>query len=345
MSDCPHCHQEILSENYKFCPYCAWRLDENTPRAEFELGKVAALETLKQDIKPWIRKYFAPMYFIISVATIIALFFGDDFVGTIVGRKIDDQLNKRLPEDINRAVKDRMTDVSLQLRNLVEIFPVMEYEFYRFREVKIVYDEEYFDDLFEKKSAELNRELSSKCSSESIAGEASLNILGMSIYPYIVNETKKLVVPVSADLNKALGLRYKGYKFITDTEQNKPRAESIADVFEGSVYFEYVLFISTDCYKGGRESVEEGELYKKIREIIFNMKEIATFKVIVNGHEFWSVDIPYIELEGTAVYPGSTIDSFEYHAVYMISKKKSIEGGFNSGADIKKRYREILLKK
>ena len=133
MQNCPHCHQKILLEDYKFCPYCAWRFDDNTPRAEFELGRLAALEKIKHDLRWWIRGKFAFIYLLIIALGYFAIFFGDDYIGRFVSQQVNEQIEKRLPTDINQAVKNRMEDISIKLYSLVDIFPIIEYDFYRIR--------------------------------------------------------------------------------------------------------------------------------------------------------------------------------------------------------------------
>jgi hypothetical protein len=51
-NECPSCGLAVTDTN--FCLSCGKRLSKEVPKSDFEIGKIAALDTIKTDIRNWV---------------------------------------------------------------------------------------------------------------------------------------------------------------------------------------------------------------------------------------------------------------------------------------------------
>ncbi len=97
MSNCPSC-QHPAAESDNFCSACGRPLTKGVAASDFEIGKIAALDTIKKDILVWIG---APAAIIGALFTILAYFGITDLIKT----RVSDEVNQEL-----RSVQKDITD-------------------------------------------------------------------------------------------------------------------------------------------------------------------------------------------------------------------------------------------
>ena len=95
--NCPSCGS-VITDAPNFCPSCGKRLNKEVPKSDFEIGKIAALDTIKNDFRNWI----------LGLAAIFGLlgFLGvREYVKSAVDSSVRDALNS-LSSRIEKASTD-----------------------------------------------------------------------------------------------------------------------------------------------------------------------------------------------------------------------------------------------
>jgi hypothetical protein len=90
---CPFCANKV-GETDKFCSLCGRFLNRQTPPSDFEIGRIAALDTIKKDILSWIGGG-------LIVLTILAAF----GVNEVIKDRVSSSVDKRL-EDLKRRIDE-----------------------------------------------------------------------------------------------------------------------------------------------------------------------------------------------------------------------------------------------
>jgi uncharacterized membrane protein YvbJ len=88
MRYCPACHSQVSSAA-SFCESCGKSLTERHNKREFELGRLAALESIKEDIRKWALGAM-------TVAGIIFTLLASFGVNALVGNAVADAVQKEM---------------------------------------------------------------------------------------------------------------------------------------------------------------------------------------------------------------------------------------------------------
>jgi len=125
MANCPRCHEPLREpyeyskkSHYRFCPHCGWQLDSDARRTDFELGKIEALNTIKEELLKWFLRITVPF-------TIIALIFGPITITSYIKNAVNDKVDKEIAK------------ISEHLVNIRKIFPLIEHDFYRIKKFDV----------------------------------------------------------------------------------------------------------------------------------------------------------------------------------------------------------------
>ena len=79
--NCPKCHKEILAESL-YCSFCGTNIHQEASLSHFEIGKLAALESIKKEILSWLARLWIPI-------TILAFFGTWGAVNSLVNSRVD----------------------------------------------------------------------------------------------------------------------------------------------------------------------------------------------------------------------------------------------------------------
>jgi hypothetical protein len=98
---CPTCNAEADDEA-KFCCNCGTKLQRSGPLSDFEIGKIAALDSIKKDTLKWIGGSAS----IIGVAFALLAYFGlNETLKSSVAEQVKAEL-KQNKDDIDKAIKE-----------------------------------------------------------------------------------------------------------------------------------------------------------------------------------------------------------------------------------------------
>ena len=145
MKTCPQ-HGQFLDQ-YKFCPFCAWQLDNDARRTDFELGLLEALNTIKQQISTWLTHRFNIIASIVTICafivTILGIFGFNELINNRVEKsvnssieKLDKSVREMVDNSVEKSVREEVGRIHNDLRYLLDIFPIIEIDFFRIRSVK-----------------------------------------------------------------------------------------------------------------------------------------------------------------------------------------------------------------
>ena len=102
MSKCPYCHEQLREQyqynkkpQYRFCPYCGWQLDMDARRVDFELGRIDAINTTKEEILKWIARIIIPI-------NLAGLLIG----GVSIYSVMKDTVNSKVDKEIEQRIDD-----------------------------------------------------------------------------------------------------------------------------------------------------------------------------------------------------------------------------------------------
>src|ERR1035437_8687276 len=117
MAQCPKCHHDS-QDDAKYCAHCGNPLGSLTDAAAaFEIGKIAALATIKRDILTW----FGGGVSIIGIVLTVFAFLGmNEVVKSSVSTEIRGELD-RIRENIDKTRQDLFIDVGKSRQNQEQI--------------------------------------------------------------------------------------------------------------------------------------------------------------------------------------------------------------------------------
>lgn len=95
--NCPSCGNVVVDAT-NFCPFCGKRLNKEMPKSDFEIGKIAALDTIKSDVLNWLLR-------IAGVGALIGIFGIHEYVKLAVDSSVKGQLGS-LSQKIEKASAD-----------------------------------------------------------------------------------------------------------------------------------------------------------------------------------------------------------------------------------------------
>lgn len=95
--NCPSCGINVDQTN-NFCSSCGKRLSKDIPKSDFEIGKIAALDTIKSDILKW-------FFGLVAVAGLLGFVGVREYVKTAVDTAVKSQLDA-LSNRIEKASND-----------------------------------------------------------------------------------------------------------------------------------------------------------------------------------------------------------------------------------------------
>lgn len=274
MKNCPR--HGLLLEQYKFCPFCGWPLDMDARRTDFELGRFEALSTVKEEITRWFRDRFNTY---VSIVSIIG------FTLTILGIfGINEMVTNRVDRAVHTEVDKEIGKVSDKLKKMIEIFPIMEFDFYRIKNI------DFLPSVVLNNKKEIER--------------ISAWPLEIPVYDIKGNPTIRIQFPfvgLYSPYNIIFSKGVTGSGKIVSPENNVIDGKTIDVVSEANILeVNFDISIIGDNYDKNKESVK-----KIIQE---NIKSV-TVLILVNNIDFHKHEIPVqenqcnyeeIRFEGTA---------------------------------------------
>jgi hypothetical protein len=294
MVQCLRCHAQIEQESYsiKFCPFCGWQLDKKASKeTDFELGRISALETIKKDIIFWL-----------GIPVLILSILGY-FIGNFSMRIL-----------IDESVRNEITRISDDLKEMIDIFPVMEHEFYKIENFRLLSRIENDNPKIDLKEYLIK-------SSKNIYNIISVDFI---IRPYLVNENEDIV--------------YSGmFSSSNITIDDLSEIEYLKYDFIISVFYRDII---------DREKSEE-ILNKDINYFISNMKEIFSVKttLFINDKLLWEDTRKFKKDHIFIVNEERNV--FNIPSISFISKehfKVNVKRDFKNIKKIKMKYRNEVMK-
>jgi hypothetical protein len=265
MKYCPQ-HGQFIDQ-YKFCPLCAWPLDENARRADFELGRLEALNTIKQDIINWFINRFGLIASAIGLLSILLGFYScNNIITTNVEKSVREEVNK----EVSKEVDIEFRKISDQLRKMVNIFPIIEYDFYRIKDI--------------------NLDLDISVSSGTGIRKDELNVFQISSKPSIMI----LEFPLAGLFHGNKSVVYKGDNYAGELElepfsvlEGKP-----IDILSRSEFLDIFIFISIFLV-----SFDDDRSEQTAMKIVYEHIKTVNVSILVNNIYFKKHEIPIREFE------------------------------------------------
>jgi hypothetical protein len=237
------------------------------------------------------------------------------------------QMQKEAKENINKSVQEEITKVSENLHSIGEVFPVMEYEFYKVEAIYIEKDLHFWDEY----RNEFKKKLSEFCE----GGEEQLSKPRPVLYPYIVNEDIKIF------LSKAGSYRLGNVKseHLEYQKLEDLKYLNIPESLKGVRYIDYYISTFGTCLSKWKNLNKE-EIEEKIKSIFLNLQKEATFRIVMNNSVIWKIERVKLQLEPTTQeeFEGGTMG----HGLFY-KGKVDIERFFRDSEKIKQDYRNALL--
>src|SRR3981081_2657436 len=120
MPRCATCGGEI-PEAGRYCPNCGTRADASKAPSDFEIGKIAALASIKGDILKWFGGWGAG---IAAVGAILGYFGMHEFIKSTVTENVKSEL-KQDRDEIVKSRKDLFIDAGKAISNQEEIAKIL----------------------------------------------------------------------------------------------------------------------------------------------------------------------------------------------------------------------------